>query len=468
MVFNSLAFLVYLPIVILLYAIISARARWVLLLVASLVFYGWWKAEYLLLLGTSVFIGWGTGLGIADARNRSIARIYLITSIVLNIGILFFYKYFGFFASVTGLSVPNILLPIGISFYTFQILSYTIDVWRGTTKVERNIARFALYASFFPQLVAGPIERSSHLLPQLQVFNKIRYENFRSGMEKILFGLFKKVVIADRLAMLVNVVYADPSLYSGPQLVLATIFFGVQIYCDFSGYSDIAIGCAKIFGIEIMENFRRPYLSLSVAEFWTRWHISLSTWFRDYIYIPLGGNRRKKPRVAFNLFVTFLLSGIWHGANWTFMVWGAWHGMLVLTDRMIEPVFDHLNGRIRRFINPVRWLVTLIAVMAGWIFFRAQTLTDAMYILSSIGKGWTLSNPVALFMNLGLNKFFFLWSLAMAFGIFVIHFIERKEDLSTRLARHPFIRWTFALTLLIIFLLMGVNSSESQFIYFQF
>jgi len=468
MVFNSLAFLVFLPVVLILYSLLPPRLRWIMLLGASLLFYGWWKAEYLVLLGISIFIGYSTALGIDAARTQNLKKGMLTVSFAANLGILFFYKYFGFFASTVGWSVPAILLPVGISFYTFQILSYTVDVYRGSVQVERNIARFALYASFFPQLVAGPIERTGNLLPQLRILDNITYENLRFGMQKICIGLVKKVVLADRLALLVNTVYSEPTNYTGPQLVLATIFFGIQIYGDFSGYSDIAIGCARIFGINLMENFRRPYLSRSISEFWSRWHISLSTWFRDYVYIPLGGNRRSPPRVVFNIFTTFLLSGLWHGANWTFIVWGAWHGVLNLLDRLVDPVLAKLPAFTRKLLDVPRWFLTISAVMIGWVFFRAKTLSDAVYILRNIFSGYSNFNPVRLFSNLGLDKFFFLWSLFMIASLFVLQFLERKKDLIVWLSDHPALRWFFFIGLIVIFLIMGVSGSESTFIYFQF
>ena len=331
MFFNSLEFAVFFPIVVGLYLLTPERFRWTLLLAASYYFYAAWKAEYLILILVSTLIDYTVALRMEKASNPAKRRSWLIVSLCSNLGILFSFKYFNFFNdSVRTVfdqfnifyDVPafEVLLPVGISFYTFQTLSYTIDVYRGQRPAERHIGIFALYVAFFPQLVAGPIERSTRLLPQFFKKVELTYERTVDGLRLMLWGFFKKLVIADRVGAYVDVVYASPDDHSGMTVLIATYFFAFQIFCDFSGYSDIAIGSARILGYDLMDNFRRPYFSKSISEFWRRWHISLSTWFRDYVYIPLGGNRVVKWRWYYNLMVVFVVSGLWHGANWTFVV----------------------------------------------------------------------------------------------------------------------------------------------------
>ncbi|HOJ12159.1 MAG TPA: MBOAT family O-acyltransferase, partial [Clostridiales bacterium] len=349
MLFNSLEFLIFYPIITILYFILPYRARWVLLLAGSYYFYMAWRPEYIILIMISTFVSYFTGIKIGQANNKSTKKKYLNLSLLINLGLLIVFKYFNFFNDslrtlFTQLNLPynvpgfNLLLPMGISFYTFQTLSYSIDVYRGTMKPETHFGIFALYVSFFPQLVARPIERADRLLPQFYNKNKFDYDRVTSGLKIMAWGFFKKVVVADRLGIAVSAIYNNPVKHNSIQFIIATLFFTFQIFCDFSGYSDIAIGSARIMGFELMENFKRPYFSKSVAEFWRRWHISLSSWFKDYLYIPLGGNRVSKARNYFNLFITFLASGLWHGANWTFVVWGALHGAYIVLGRMLAPV----------------------------------------------------------------------------------------------------------------------------------
>jgi len=334
MLFNSLDFLIFFPVIVGLYFALSPKYRWVLLLGASYYFYMCWKAEYIILIVFSTLVDYFAARQMARIQEKKKRRPFLYLSLLSNLGLLFFFKYWNFFSGETRAlldswnimaDVPTfqLLLPVGISFYTFQTLSYTIDVYNGKLEPEKNLGRFALYVSFFPQLVAGPIERATHLLPQLRQTFDFDYQRVVSGLQQMLWGFFKKVVIADRLAVYVNEIYASPGDENGLALLLATYFFAFQIYCDFSGYSDIAIGAARVMGYDLMENFRTPYLSKSIREFWSRWHISLSTWFRDYLYIPLGGNRVPQVRWFLNLFIVFVVSGFWHGANWTFLIWGA-------------------------------------------------------------------------------------------------------------------------------------------------
>lgn len=338
MLFNSLQFVIFLPIVFIIYWAISDKYRWMLLLIASYYFYMSWNPKYVVLIFTTTFVSYMAGILLEKFENIKIKKLILLITLMVCLGNLFFYKYFNFVsesvADVLGIfSIKlnpltlNVLLPVGISFYTFQTLSYVIDIYKGVVKAERHFGIYATFISFFPQLVAGPIERTSNLLSQIKSKKVFDYDQATYGLKLMAWGYFKKLVIADNLSQYVSKVYDAPQSYTGFTLVLATVFFTLQIYCDFSGYSDIAIGLAKILGVNLMTNFKSPYFSQSVKEFWSRWHISLSAWFRDYVYIPLGGNRVGKVRHVINLMITFFVSGLWHGANWTFLIWGGVHGV---------------------------------------------------------------------------------------------------------------------------------------------
>ncbi|HOD52534.1 MAG TPA: MBOAT family O-acyltransferase, partial [Candidatus Hydrogenedentes bacterium] len=346
MLFNSLQFVVFFPIVVMVYFALPFRFRWAFLLAASYYFYGCWRANYLVLLFASTILDYVAGLGIGSTNNPRVRTLFLLMSLIGNFGMLFTFKYFNFFTSnfeflFDFYRIPKpalqVLLPVGISFYTFQTLSYTIDVYRGEQKPERHFGYFALYVTFFPQLVAGPIERSTRLLPQFFVKHDFDYERLRSGLLIMMVGFFKKLVIADRLSIYVDEVYNNPGKYHGLPVIAATYFFAFQIFCDFAGYSDIAIGSARIMGFELMQNFRRPYFATSISDFWRRWHISLSTWMRDYLYVALGGNRVSKLKWYRNLILTFVLSGLWHGAAWTFVIWGFFHGACLVTSILTMP-----------------------------------------------------------------------------------------------------------------------------------
>ena len=341
MLFNSLEFIIFFPIVVAAYFALNPKYRWILLLLASYYFYMCWNYKYIVLIMFSTVVDYCSGILMYRTNKTGLRKLLLLASLTTNLGLLFFFKYFNFFGETVNYfferfnifaEVPaySFLLPVGISFYTFQTLSYTIDIYRKKQTPEYHFGRFALFVSFFPQLVAGPIERSVNLIPQFRQDFKFDYERVRDGILFMVWGFFKKVVIADRLAEYVNLVYNNPTESEGFQNIIATFFFSIQIYCDFSGYSDIAIGAALILGYRLMTNFRRPYFALNIREFWQRWHISLSTWFRDYVYISLGGNRVVKWRWFYNLFITFLVSGLWHGANWTFVIWGALHGFYLI------------------------------------------------------------------------------------------------------------------------------------------
>lgn len=489
MIFNSLQFLIFFTVVISVYFLINSKYRWVLLLAASYYFYMSWNPAYIVLIILSTIVDYFASLKMDEQEEKRDRRKYLLLSLFVNLGLLFFFKYYGFFnnsfSSVVrafnmNLGLPNFdfLLPVGISFYTFQTLSYTIDVYRGDKKAEKHFGIFALYVSFFPQLVAGPIERSTHLLPQFK--KKIDFNSARvaSGLQLMLWGFFKKVVVADRLALYVNGVYNNLEGLEGITLILATVFFAFQIYCDFSGYSSIAIGAARVMGFDLMTNFKRPYFAKSIPEFWRRWHISLSTWFKDYLYIPLGGNRVKKSRYYFNLFFTFLVSGLWHGAAWTFVIWGGLHGIYqiisITTADYRKKIKEKIGLDSLGTLN--KWwqiAVTFSLVNFGWIFFRANSLGDAVYVVNnlfaSLGtqlSSWT--NLKAAVVGYGLNQYELLLAFAVIIIMETVHLMQRKGSVREFLNQKPLVfRWAAYYALIILILGFGVYG-EAEFIYFQF
>jgi len=473
--FNSLEFLLFFPIVLILFFYLSERLKWIFLLIASYIFYMSWKWEYIILILISTMVDYWAGLKMGTIEKKSKRKKFLLLSIFSNLGILFSFKYFNFFSHSIGAllssqkvfyDIPtlDVLLPVGISFYTFQTLSYSIEIYRGKIKPERNLGKFALYVAYFPQLVAGPIERPGHLLPQLWKKLKLNGDQVASGLKLILWGYFKKVCIADRLAEYVNIVYNDPNNYYGLSIWIATIFFSFQIYCDFSGYSDIAIGSARIMGIDLMKNFRTPYFSQSIAEFWRRWHISLSYWFRDYVYIPLGGNRVKLNRWYFNLFVTFLLSGLWHGANWTFVIWGGLHGLYMILanvrDRLIYKIKIANNSfTSNRLINVFS---TFSLVLFSWIFFRANNLQESIIV---IRNAFNFSN----FNFVLIEEFDFLVSWYLLGILLIAEYLHEKKSLNLRLKKYPIlVRWSLYSFFIILILFLGVFFEKQEFIYFQF
>ncbi|MCP4310803.1 MAG: MBOAT family protein [Bacteroidetes bacterium] len=479
MLFNSLQFIFFFPIVVALYFVLKPKYRWVLLLLASYYFYMCWNYKYVVLIITSTLIDYVSGILLYKAGRKRYRIFFLLLSLGTNLGLLFFFKYFNFFSDSLNVifsklnifyETPtyNYLLPVGISFYTFQTLSYTIDIYRGKREPEYHLGKFALFVSFFPQLVAGPIERSVNLLPQFSRTYKFEYERVKSGILLMVWGFFKKVVIADRLAEYVNLVYNNASDYSGIQHGLATLFFSFQIYCDFSGYSDIAIGAALIMGYNLMTNFKRPYLSQNIGEFWRRWHISLSTWFRDYVYIPLGGNRVAKWRWQVNLFITFLVSGLWHGANWTFVVWGGLHGFYLVFALWINKLTTAFNSftrldRLPELHRVLRIIKTFILVIFAWIFFRANSLGDALLIIQRI----FIFEPGTV-----VNLYQYKADLVIALGgIALLVFIEVLEEqigLYARLKKlgRP-VKWVLVISLLLLIILLG-KWNEADFLYFQF
>lgn len=493
MLFNSFEYLIFFPTVVFLYFLLPYRFRWVLLLAASYTFYMWWKVEYAAILVISTFIDYFCSRMMDKYPDKARRKPYLYLSLISNLGILFTFKYFNFFneaardlANLMGMeyavSTFGLLLPMGISFYTFQTMSYSIDVYKGDIKAEKHLGIFALFVTFFPQLVAGPIERAGNLLGQLKEKFDFDYSRVTAGLQLIGWGLFKKVVIADRLALMVNQVYNNPTDYEGLPLILATIFFAFQIYCDFSGYSDIAIGSAQVMGFKLMLNFRQPYFSKSISEFWRRWHISLSTWFKDYVYIPLGGNRVLKWRWYYNVFIVFLVSGLWHGANWTFIIWGALHGVYQvfgsMTNEWRNNFADRIGlKRIPKLYSLLQISSTFVLVCFAWIFFRANSLPDAIYIIEHLftdlyeGIVSIITNENRgreKYLYLGLDAYtFLLASLTMIFLIFV-ESIQRKSNMREKISRYPTgIRWVLIYLLIASIIFLGVYRSN-EFIYFQF
>jgi len=455
--FNSFEFALFFPVVTAGYFLLPHRHRWLWLLLASSYFYMAFVPVYILILAFTIAVDYGAGLLIEGSRG-AVRKAWLIASILANCSVLAVFKYFNFLTDNFGLPYHlDILLPIGLSFHTFQSLSYTIEVYRGKQAAERHVGIFALYVMFYPQLVAGPIERPQNLLHQFREPHAFDYDRVTDGLKLIAWGLFKKVVVADRLAQVVDLVYNDPRAFTGPALVFATLCFAYQIYCDFSGYSDIALGCAQVMGFSLMENFRRPYYARSISEFWRRWHISLSTWFKDYLYIPLGGNRAGFARWQRNLLITFMISGLWHGANWTFIIWGALHGAYLVLGNLTAGVRPAAPAWVQR-------LVTFLLVCLAWIFFRASTVEDALYIVGHLGSGWSVAAWQAL--NLKSRN---LAIMGFTVGLLeFVQFFQERFRLRPWVRQRPLaLRWTLYYGIAIILVVLGVYN-RSQFIYFQF
>ena len=488
MLFNSIEFLVFFPLVTVLYFALPHRFRWIHLLLASCIFYCAFIPVYIFILFFTILIDYFAGIWIESASGER-RKLFLTLSIVANVGVLAVFKYYNFFIDNmdevlqslhlnTHFPLLSIILPIGLSFHTFQAMSYTIEVYRGNYRAERHLGIYALYVMFYPQLVAGPIERPQNLLPQVREKHYFQYERVTSGLKLMMWGMFKKVVIADRLAVFVNEVYGKPTTFQGLPLIVATIFFAIQIYCDFSGYSDIAIGAARVMGFKLMQNFNRPYFSKTIAEFWQRWHISLSTWFRDYLYISIGGNRVSKPRLYFNLLFVFLVSGFWHGANWTFVVWGALHGIYLiigLTTRSWRAKFNELTGLVRspELLKVIDIGITFSMVTFAWIFFRASTIQDAGYILSHLfASGHSLKGAIDLYGPQSVLAWFHkkdILIIVLSIGLMeCVHFIQRRQSPVALLSRRPiWFRWAVYYALIMIIVTFG-SFEKTQFIYFQF
>ncbi len=479
MIFNSMIFMAYLPIVFLCYWFVFPKLKWqnAFIVVASYVFYGWWDCNFLILIAITSLCSYLSGIFISNSKSKSRKRLILVANVVLNLGILGTFKYFNFFVSNlqhllshVGISLDsvtlNLILPVGISFYTFQALSYSIDVYRDKIKPTRDIIAFFAFISFFPQLVAGPIERATNLLPQFLSRRKFNYALAIDGCRQILWGLFKKMVIADNCANSVNMIFQNYENLGGMDLWLGAFLFTIQIYGDFSGYSDIAIGTAKLFDIKLMQNFNLPYFSRNISEFWRRWHISLNTWFVDYIYIPLGGSRCKKSKNIRNILIVFLLSGLWHGAEWTFVAWGAYNAVLFIPHTLVSNrkyTNTVATGKILPTMNESLLMGrTFLLVMVGWVLFRSDNMTLAIdYLAKMFTDFHSIGN-----LN-GMRPIIFI----MILGMLIIEWLQRDKkhpyDISgDNFFAKKFIRWTlYWVTILIIFLYSG---QQSDFIYFQF
>lgn len=468
MLFNSLHFLFFLPIFVGLYYVLPNKLRWILIFIASCYFYMAFIPKYILILFLIIIIDYAAGIFIENTKKKT-KLAYLIISLLANILLLCFFKYFNFFnknlvsffdlfGKEFQLFHLDIILPIGLSFHTFQSMSYTIEVYRGNQKAERHLGYFANYVLFFPQMVAGPIERYSNLGNQLKEVRIPLYENFVSGFRLILFGLFLKMVIADNIAPFINQIYDDPLKHSSIEVLASVFLFSFQIYADFFGYSTIALGSAKLLGITIMDNFNTPYLSKSVSEFWTRWHISLSSWFRDYLYIPLGGNRVKLPKWSVNILIVFMLSGLWHGPSWCFVFWGALHGFFLLIERYFSIAFNFKIKDKWSFFNFLLVLKTFIITSFIWIFFRAESFDKAKQMLTAIFKN---INFFTGYVNLLMPALFCCTIILYDFIFYNSRFDKRLN--SIKLAY----RWTIYACLL--FLLLAFSGTQKfMFIYFQF
>lgn len=489
MLFNSFDFLIFFPAVVLVYFLIPQKVRYLWLLVASYYFYMCWNPKYVLLLLFSTGVTFLGGLAIERFKAK---KIFLTLTVVANLTVLFAFKYFDFALDNLNWVLNkfhmqaidpgfDILLPVGISFYTFQALGYTIDVYRKEIYAEKNFFKYALFVSFFPQLVAGPIERSKNLLKQVSEKHTFNYERMRKGLLIMLWGYFLKLVVADRAAIFVNAVYGDYVSYGGIYIVIATILFAVQIYCDFAGYSIIARGAALIMGFRLMENFEAPYFSKSVAEFWRRWHISLSGWFRDYLYIPLGGNRKGKLRKQLNTMIVFLVSGLWHGASWNYVIWGGLNGLYQVAGMWWQELKKTINGIGRKkgkvysiCKNVYKVILTFLFVDFSWLFFRADSMQDAVSMIKSM---LTVRNFSALtdgsLFQLGLNEYHFLFLLLAIVILWITDFLKYKNvDMFEKIEKQNVaVRYLVYMCLfcaVVLFGIYGVDYEASQFIYFQF
>jgi len=498
MLFNSIEFVIFFPIVVGLYFAIPYRYRWGLLLIASYYFYMCWKAEYIILIVVSTVSAYCAAILIEKQKEPSKKKIYLIFSVSINLGLLFLFKYFNFFNdSLSALfnrfnllyDVPafKVLLPVGISFYTFQIIGYSIDVYRGENKPEKHLGIFALYVAFFPQLVAGPIERCARLLPQFYKKYEFDYQRVTDGLKLMAWGMFKKVVIADRLATLVSQVYDHPLDYQGITFIVATVFFAFQVYCDFSGYSDIAIGAGQVMGIKLMKNFDRPYAARSVSEFWRRWHISLSSWIRDYLFLPIALNKRYWGTwgLLYATMISFSLMGLWHGANWNFLFFGILHGLAlsseIVTSKWRKKIAEIIPHQIYHALSLI---LTFSFINFTYIFFRANNISEAFYIVAHLFTGigefliyltnhLITLNPIefketvqSVFYNQPLWEV--LYAVVLIGFLEGVHFIQRYGSIRQMLSKRPiWFRWGVYYIFILALLALGKFNAQ-EFVYFQF
>ena len=476
MLFNSFAFAVFLPIVFLAYWCLPHRFRWVLLLIASYYFYMSWNAKYVVLILFTTAISYGAARLLENEKSERKRKLYLAGTAVLCLSVLFFFKYFNFFSESVAAFLRvfaiemnpvtlQLLLPVGISFYTFQTLSYVIDVYKGEVPAEHHFGYYAAFISFFPQLVAGPIERTSNLLPQIKAKHDFDYHQATYGLKLMAWGFFKKLCVADAIAVYVDAIYASLDANTGFALLFAVFGFTIQIYCDFSGYSDIAIGTAKLMGINLMTNFKSPYFASSIKEFWSRWHISLSSWFRDYVYIPLGGNRCGRMRHAVNLMITFLVSGLWHGANWTFVIWGGIHGAAQIVENALSKYFKKIKDNKVGYILSV--LLTFLFCSFAWIFFRAESCGDAFFIIGHMFD--RISEGRHYFSNaIGLGNDPCVRIACMVLLLAVYDYFSLKTDVIEWIgSKHWTFRWlVYSVMVMLLFLFSQIGSHS--FLYFQF
>jgi alginate O-acetyltransferase complex protein AlgI len=482
MLFNSFEFAIFLPVVFTIYWFIAKRSlklQNLTILFASYIFYGWWDWRFLSLIIFSTVVDYVVGQRLKNTEHRMTRKFWLMLSITVNLGLLGVFKYYNFFLdslynaapglqAVMGFNTLSIILPVGISFYTFQTLSYTIDVYKQKLEPTKDFIAFAAYVAFFPQLVAGPIERATNLLPQFKKERVFNYTAATDGMRQILWGLFKKIVIADNSAVFANEIFANSDTYSGSALLFGALFFAIQIYGDFSGYSDIAIGTARLFGINLMRNFAFPYFSRDIAEFWRRWHISLSTWFRDYLYIPLGGSRGGRGMQVRNIFIIFIVSGFWHGANWTFLAWGALHAMfflpLLLSNRNRKYLDIAAKGKLLPSLKELFGMaITFGLVVISWIFFRAEDLVHAFKYLGGIFSSSLLTVP-----SFHDTKKAFTVLILIAIFIF-IEWLGREREYAIAGLDFRFKKPVrYAIYYAIVIVIFWAGGQEQEFIYFQF
>jgi D-alanyl-lipoteichoic acid acyltransferase DltB (MBOAT superfamily) len=484
MLFNSLNFAIFLPIVFILYWFVTAKnlkLQNILLLVSSYFFYACWDWRFLFLLIFSTVLDYYTGIKMTDSKNQTIKKFWFWLSVSVNLGFLGVFKYYNFFAASFADAIANfglqvnpwtlkVILPVGISFYTFHGLSYVIDIYKDRIKAEKNFIDYSVFVSFFPLLVAGPIERATHLLPQIQKKRVFNYANVVDGLKQILWGLFKKVVIADQCAEIANMIFNNSANYSGSTLALGAIFFAFQIYGDFSGYSDIALGTARLFGIDLLRNFAFPYFSRDIAEFWRRWHISLSTWFRDYLYIPLGGSKGGMWCKIRNTFIIFLVSGFWHGANWTFIIWGLLNALFIMPSIIFNTNRNNLDtvaqGKLFPSVKEIFQIgLTFGLTVLAWIFFRAENVAHALDYISQIASSSLFSKPNLMMKNTPLTKYLYL----IIFVFIFIEWLGRQQQYAIAVLTN---RWPkairYAFYYLLIIGILWFSGKEQQFIYFQF
>ena len=478
MLFNSIDFLVFFPIVLMIYFVIPRKIRYIWLLIASYYFYMSLNPRYLILLVILTLVTYFTGIQIEKSPKKT-GKCLLMICLIISLGILGVFKYAGFVTN----GAWNLILPVGISFYTFQAVGYILDVYRGNIQAERNVAKYALFVSFFPNILSGPIERGKNILPQIEKISEQRlwdYDRVTSGAVLMLWGYFQKMVIADRVSLLVGEVYDHYQMHGATAIIVATLFFSVQVYCDFASYSNLAVGAARIMGIDLMRNFETPYFARSVGEFWRRWHISLSTWFRDYLYIPLGGNRCSKARHYLNLMLVFLISGIWHGAGWGYVVWGALHGAYqvigIQTKQIRRQIADRLQFKQQSFSYKLMQTgMTFSMVAFAWIFFRAETIRQAGSMISRLFTRW---DPWTLFddsiYTWGLDRKEFWIALAAIAVLFTVDLVRRikKQDIIQMLnTQCIWFRWGIYLLMLFAILILGHYGPEYDpqvFLYFDF